>query len=46
MNIIAITIIVFLSLLTGCASYKVVVQDCSPTENGDDWVCEKSIWGK
>ena len=32
--------------LMGCASYKVVVQDCSPTENGDDWVCKKSIWSK
>lgn len=32
--------------LASCASYKVVVQDCSPTENGDDWVCKKSIWGK
>lgn len=32
--------------LIGCASYKVVVQDCSQTENGEDWVCKKSIWGK
>lgn len=32
-------------LLSSCA-YKVVVQDCSPTESGEDWVCKKSIWGR
>jgi len=39
-------LILAMLLLSSCATYKVVVQDCSPTENGDDWVCKKSIWGK
>lgn len=39
-------LILAMLLLSSCATYKVVVQDCSETENGEDWVCKKSIWGK
>jgi hypothetical protein len=39
-------IVLTVLFLSSCVSYKVVVQDCSQTENGDDWVCKKSIWSK
>lgn len=38
-------LILSMLLLSSCA-YKIVAQDCSPTENGSDWVCKKSIWSK
>lgn len=39
-------LIIAMLMLTSCATYKVVVQDCSQTQNGEDYVCKKSIWGK
>lgn len=36
--------IIFSCLQLGCATRKIIVENCDETISGSNWVCEQRIW--